>query len=179
MAKIFEIDIEDLRQMYVVENMRRADIAAHYGCSDVLIKKKLEIFGIKKTKLQESKNKERKVIKQCLYCRKDFEVVRFRAEGKWEIKHCSHHCSAQTRYKGEEYARKMRNHQASKRRSRMKDASIDLTDDENNDILQMYISCPKGYEVDHITPISRGGKHHPDNLQILTMRENRKKYNKI
>ena len=35
------------------------------------------------------------------------------------------------------------------------------------------------HEVDHIIPISKGGKHHEDNLQIITMRENRKKHTKI
>jgi 5-methylcytosine-specific restriction endonuclease McrA len=29
------------------------------------------------------------------------------------------------------------------------------------------------HEVDHIVPISLGGKHHPDNLQILTATENK------
>ncbi len=31
------------------------------------------------------------------------------------------------------------------------------------------------HEVDHIIPISKGGLHHQDNLQILTQQENRKK----
>lgn len=31
------------------------------------------------------------------------------------------------------------------------------------------------YEVDHIKPLSKGGAHHPDNLQIITAEENRKK----
>ena len=31
------------------------------------------------------------------------------------------------------------------------------------------------YHVDHIYPISRGGKHHPDNLQIILATENLKK----
>lgn len=31
------------------------------------------------------------------------------------------------------------------------------------------------YEVDHIIPLARGGKHHPDNLQLLTAAENRAK----
>jgi len=35
------------------------------------------------------------------------------------------------------------------------------------------------HEVYHIIPISKGGKHHENNLQILTATENRKKYNKI
>jgi 5-methylcytosine-specific restriction endonuclease McrA len=35
------------------------------------------------------------------------------------------------------------------------------------------------HEVDHIIPVSKGGLHHQDNLQILTREENRRKSNKI
>jgi 5-methylcytosine-specific restriction endonuclease McrA len=35
------------------------------------------------------------------------------------------------------------------------------------------------YHVDHIIPICKGGKHHQDNLQILTGTENLKKGTKI
>ena len=42
----------------------------------------------------------------------------------------------------------------------------------------IYLNCPEGYEVDHIKPISKGGLHHQDNLQYLTIKENRKKSNK-
>jgi len=35
------------------------------------------------------------------------------------------------------------------------------------------------HHVDHIVPITKGGQHHPDNLQVLTATENRKKMDKI
>ena len=35
------------------------------------------------------------------------------------------------------------------------------------------------YEVDHIIPISKGGLHHQNNLQVITRTENRSKGNKI
>jgi 5-methylcytosine-specific restriction endonuclease McrA len=35
------------------------------------------------------------------------------------------------------------------------------------------------YEVDHIIPISKGGLHHQNNLQVITRTENRSKSNKI
>ena len=38
-----------------------------------------------------------------------------------------------------------------------------------------YKNCPEGYEVDHIIPISRGGKHILSNLQYLTRVENSRK----
>jgi len=47
------------------------------------------------------------------------------------------------------------------------------------ELQQFYLNCPKGYEVDHIIPISKGGLHCISNLQYLTVSENRKKSNKI
>lgn len=44
---------------------------------------------------------------------------------------------------------------------------------------KIYETCPKGWEVDHIHPLSKGGLHSPENLQHLTRSENRKKSNKI
>jgi len=46
-------------------------------------------------------------------------------------------------------------------------------------IKKIYETCPEGYEVDHIIPLSRGGLHHEDNLQYLTIAENRRKGNRI
>ena len=47
------------------------------------------------------------------------------------------------------------------------------------ELQNFYLNCPKGYEVDHIIPISKGGLHCIENLQYLTISENRKKSNKI
>lgn len=46
-------------------------------------------------------------------------------------------------------------------------------------IKEIYMNCPVGFEVDHIIPISKGGQHHQDNLQYLTISENRSKGNKL
>ena len=61
-----------------------------------------------------------------------------------------------------------------------------LTNEEHKRILLIYKECAKITEetgilhhVDHIHPISKGGKHHPDNLQILTATENIRKGNKL
>jgi 5-methylcytosine-specific restriction endonuclease McrA len=46
-------------------------------------------------------------------------------------------------------------------------------------IKKFYNACPPGYEVDHIIPISKGGLHILENLQYLTVKENRQKSNKL
>ncbi len=52
-------------------------------------------------------------------------------------------------------------------------------DADRNAIKQFYNNCPPGYEVDHIVPISKGGLHVLQNLQYLTVKENRQKSNKV
>lgn len=47
------------------------------------------------------------------------------------------------------------------------------------ELQRIYFECPDGYEVDHRIPISKGGLHHPDNLQYLPKLENRRKGNKL
>lgn len=178
MKKTFYIEKEDLQELFLIQNRTRDWIASYYGCSSALIKKKCREFGIKKPKNLENENKERKLEKKCLHCEKTFEVVPSRFEGKWEIIFCSHKCSSDHRFLGETHKRKILNAVAAKRRANMRSATVELTEEERLDMIGMYLNCPKGYEVDHIIPISRGGKHHPDNLQYLTISENRKKHNK-
>ena len=61
-----------------------------------------------------------------------------------------------------------------------------LTKDQNKKIRQIYKECDTiskrtgiPHHVDHIVPISKGGIHHPDNLQILTAEENIRKGNRL
>lgn len=74
---------------------------------------------------------------------------------------------------------------------RLRDAGIrkqalSLTDEERQKIDSIYLEAKRiqnetgiVMHVDHIIPISKGGKHHPDNLQILSMVENISKGNRI
>jgi len=71
------------------------------------------------------------------------------------------------------------------RAKKYSDAAV-LTQEEHERILTIYKESAKLTEetgilhhVDHIHPISKGGKHHPDNLQILTATENIRKSNKL
>ena len=74
------------------------------------------------------------------------------------------------------------NARASKRRADIRNQTPDLAEEQIKKILTIYEECSRisvetgiPHEVDHIIPICKGGLHHPDNLQILTMKENRKK----
>ena len=46
-------------------------------------------------------------------------------------------------------------------------------------IKKIYMTCPDGYEVDHIWPISKGGLHVDYNLQHLTIKDNRNKFDSM
>lgn len=74
------------------------------------------------------------------------------------------------------------NVRAAKRRATLRNQTPDLTEEQVKQILTIYEECSRisvetgiPHEVDHIIPICKGGLHHPDNLQILTMRDNRRK----
>ena len=112
-------------------------------------------------------------------------VSRFRAiNEKWKLRFCSHSCSTKFRYLGEKHKRAVLNSVAARRRCKMRDAFDETADQQK--INEIYCKSKRmteetgiPHEVDHIIPISRGGKHHEDNLQIITMSENRKKHSKI
>ncbi len=92
-------------------------------------------------------------------------------------KFCSEKCSSGSRKltKKEHLARKNNNwyrYQMRKKQQMPPWANLDK-------IKEIYLNCPKGYEVDHIHPISKGGLHVDYNLQYLTISENRSKNNKI
>ena len=68
------------------------------------------------------------------------------------------------------------------RRARKKGAIIYLTQEEIVRVNEIYRQCVLmtkltgiQYHVDHKIAIAKGGKHHPNNLQLLTATENRQK----
>jgi len=62
-----------------------------------------------------------------------------------------------------------------------------MPDDEDKEkILEFYKEAERLteetgilYSVDHIIPLSKGGLHHHDNLQVITLSENSRKGNKL
>lgn len=98
-------------------------------------------------------------------------------------KFCSKKCSSQSRKKyktdaeAKEVGRIRRNEASANYRSKLRNQTPLNVD--RKAIKEFYRKCPKGYEVDHITPISKGGLHSIENLQYLTISENRIKGSKI
>jgi 5-methylcytosine-specific restriction endonuclease McrA len=184
-CKKFNIMKEKLYQLYIIENKTRKECAEFFGCSDPLIKQKIRKYGLQKPKHLQSKNVERKETLYCENCGSSFIVSRFRATNeKWKLRFCSHSCSSEFRYLGEDHKRAVLNSISARRRCRIRDAFDETADQQK--INEIYCKAKQlteetgiSYEVDHIIPISKGGKHHEDNLQIITMSENRKKHNKI
>lgn len=69
---------------------------------------------------------------------------------------------------------------AAKRRASVRnqlpiDADLDIIKSIYEECRRISVETGVPHEVDHIIPIAKGGLHHQDNLQILTMIENRKK----
>lgn len=76
--------------------------------------------------------------------------------------------------------------EAKRRATKLNATPNDLTVEDLNKIKVIYNEARKltketgiQYVVDHIMPLSKGGLHHPYNLQIMTAQENREKYNKV
>ncbi len=72
------------------------------------------------------------------------------------------------------------NAQNAKHRAQKINATPILTQQEKEKIISCYAKAKKmgfGWQVDHIVPLSKGGLHHPNNLQIIPTRHNLKKHN--
>ena len=72
-----------------------------------------------------------------------------------------------------------RNHYTMLRKRNLEGQFNSLSSIEQLEILDFYIKCPKGYHVDHIYPLSRGGLHCLSNLRHLSAHDNWIKSTKI
>lgn len=77
-------------------------------------------------------------------------------------------------YKETEHGRAKRK-AAHATRKAMKNATTPIALPERQLLERIYRCCPAGYQVDHIVPLSKGGRHHPDNLQYLPAAVNNSK----
>lgn len=90
-------------------------------------------------------------------------------------KYCSQECSSTARKKDQTYINA--SNAARQARYRAKHGYVRAyAPNANKEVIkQIYANVPEGHEVDHIIPLSKGGLHHEDNLQYLTVKENRQK----
>lgn len=90
---------------------------------------------------------------------------------------CSRSCTSRAQEKGLKH--RLRMNALRQSRYRAKGYKV-LAEGANPDkIKEIYLNCPSGFEVDHVVPLSKGGLHHEDNLQYLTVAANRSKGNRV
>jgi 5-methylcytosine-specific restriction endonuclease McrA len=107
----------------------------------------------------------------CSYCGKETNGPK--------AKFCSTKCSGLSRRTSQEVKRAKNAASQAAYRARHGYLRAYAPDANKEQIKKIYANCPEGHEVDHIIPLSKGGKHHEDNLQYLPIVENRRKGNKI
>jgi|APSaa5957512493_1039668.scaffolds.fasta_scaffold27378_2 5-methylcytosine-specific restriction endonuclease McrA len=131
-------------------------------------------------------------MKQCNTCKTDKPLGDFnkQAMGKWGVKGSCKLCLKTYRDSTKEanYLRGKRwrevdrgrsNAIAARYRAQKKDQTPDMCDMEVSAIRAMYwisdvlsTSCGERFHIDHIKPLSKGGLHEFNNLQILSAEEN-------
>ena len=88
------------------------------------------------------------------------------------------------KYNNSEKGKIVNANKAAKRRASVRnqlpvDADLDIIKSIYEECRRLCVETGVIHEVDHIIPIAKGGLHHQDNLQILTMTQNRKKGSNI
>jgi len=92
---------------------------------------------------------------------------------------------AKIRYRRSDKGKITARHQSSKRRAIERKARVNLTEYEEGEMKQIYAHAVRvsnklqiPFHVDHIVPLSKGGLHHPSNMQICPASWNMSKNNR-
>jgi HNH endonuclease len=147
--------------------------AASFNNKGIVRNKRKDIIRNKRNGTIINKENYTKAIINCKICNKKTINKIF----------CSRPCyyKASTKYATKEEAYKAKRARQNEHWQRYMAQRKNQTPPDVNikELQKIYANCPDGHEVDHIIPISKGGLHHPDNLQYLSRSENRKKSNKL
>lgn len=99
--------------------------------------------------------------------------------GKWQRENRSVFKLSQIKYRHSEKGRNAERRKSGNYLKRLWDQMPEMNDQERAMMFEFYMQCPKGFDVDHIIPISKGGKHSLENLQWLEAIKNKIKKDKI
>ena len=153
-------------------------------CTKCDLLKPLEEFGLAKENKTDGRRADFKK------CRKEYKNA-YRSSEVYKETQMKYYKSdayklSQKSYRESEKGRATNAIKAANRRAAKLEASKYNTADENYLINCIYAFCAFKtkhtgipHHVDHKYPLSKGGKHHPDNLQILTAEQNFKKGAKL
>lgn len=111
-------------------------------------------------------------VKQNMEIRKN-KINKWNEDNREKLRH------TQKVYDKTEKGKKARKCVSKNRYQNMLKAQEGLSWEEKVLIGDFYKNCPKGYQVDHIIPLCKGGLHRLSNLQYLTKEDNAKKASKI
>src|SRR6185369_634863 len=99
-------------------------------------------------------------------------VLERNSRQKWQRENAEYVRLLQKKYNESEKGKIATRRRNCIRNRRFKQLCKELTWEDLEEIRKFYVNCPLGYEVDHIKPLSKGGKHHISNLQYLTKEDN-------
>jgi len=113
---------------------------------------------------------------------KDNKKSKAKYQLRWEKENKEIRRSIRKKYRKTDRGKALHCEQSQRRRANKLNSLASLTELEKLEIEIMYEEVSmlgKGWHVDHIVPLSKGGLHHPDNLQIVSSMYNVRKSDRI
>lgn len=153
-------------------------------CKECSITKPLEEFNKEKSNTVDGR---RAVCKECRKVwKRNYRKTDTYYKSRDEYSQSESYKTSQRVYAESDKGKISATNRAATYRAKKRDASIDTTKEEFYLISCVYAFCyfkstttGVAHHVDHIIPLSKGGKHHPSNLQIITAEENWSKGSKL
>lgn len=145
-----------------------------------------------------------RILSRCRPCQEDKRRERIKKNPQkyahkhkdWQLRNKEHVKNYSKKYRERPDARARHTQSQTLREKKIRLSKLSLTKEERRRIDLIYIEakrvealisiCPlfddpflgKKVNVDHIIPVSKGGQHHPDNLQIMLKTQNSRKGSK-